>query len=76
MKKQYRCVYESWWKTRLYIYDNGFLIENKTYPNDEIENVIDQLETDGYVYGYTKEEVERAKKKYEDMLENIIEGKR
>ena len=38
--------------------------------------MIDRLEAEGYVYGYTKEEVEKAKKKYEDMLENIIEGKR
>jgi hypothetical protein len=38
--------------------------------------MIDQLEAEGYVYGYTKKEVEDAKKKYEYMLENIIEGPR
>ena len=72
MKKQYRCKYESWCKSRLYIYDNGFLIESKSLYNDEIENMIDRLEAEGYVYGYTKKEVENAKKRYEHMLENMI----
>jgi len=72
MKKQFRCEYESWWKKRLYIYHDGKLIESKSCCDDEIDYQLIRLAAEGYVCGYTKEEVEEAKKRYEHMLENII----
>jgi hypothetical protein len=40
---------------------------------DEADKYADQLEKDGYIYGYTKEEVEEEKERYERMLNNIIQ---
>ena len=73
MKKQYRCVVDTWPTSCLDVYHDGKLIHSQRYYFDNLDEVTDKLEAEGYTYGYTKEEVEEAKKKYEKMLKNIIE---
>lgn len=72
MKKQYRCKEDLFFKVRLYVYHDGELIESKSFYLDEADKEMDRLESNGYTYGYTKEEVKKAKERYENMLVNII----
>lgn len=73
MKKQYRCKEDTWCKRRLYVYHDGELIQSQSFYLDEIEKEIDKLESNGYILGYTKEEVEEVKERYERMLRDIIQ---
>lgn len=72
MKKQYRNTDSLFYRCYLYIYHDGILVDTKRYWYDELYEEIEKLEQDGYTYGYTREEVEKAKQKYENMLENVI----
>jgi hypothetical protein len=78
MKKQYR-ISELDWKTwRIDIYHDGTKVASETYlriQDDEYNDRLDELEAQGYTYGYTIEEVENAKKLYEHKLKNMIELK-
>lgn len=74
MKKQYRYQEKRLgsFKYAVYLYHNDKLIETKEVYLDELDDLIDTLEEQGYSYGFTKAEVENARLKYERMLENII----
>jgi hypothetical protein len=73
MKKQYR-ISESYQLKRIVeAYHNGELVLSQRLWMDEADKYADQLEKDGYIYGYTKEEVEEEKERYERMLNNIIQ---
>ncbi len=73
MKRQYRFERDIQCKTRLCIYHDGKLVDSKKLWIDDAGEEADKLELDGYVYGYTKEEVIKAKEEYEKMLKNIIQ---
>ena len=73
MKRQYRYDYNNWHSFNLQIYHDGKLINSQNVELYEIDDEINKLITNGYVYGYTKEEVEMAKQDYEMMLESMIE---
>ena len=72
MKKQYNLSYHSWCKKTIKIYHDGELILTKTMWLDDIDKYIVQLEKDGYKYGYTQEEVNRARQDYEYKRANMI----
>ena len=75
MKKQYRTDELDWKTWRIYIYHDGVKVGSETYlriQDDEYNDRLDELEEQGYTYGYTPEEVENAKKLYEHKLKNII----
>lgn len=72
MNKQYNLKYESAFKRKLSTYHNGKLIESKSYYIDELNDEIDKLEADGYVYGYTEEEIKTAERRYKRMLKYKI----
>ena len=72
MKKQYRYIEASWWKYRIEVYHNGVLVNQKEVTTLELDEEIDKLEKDGYTFGYTKEEVQKATNTYFDILENQI----
>ena len=78
MRKHYR-VSEFDWKTwRIDIYHDGVRVGSESYlriQDDEFHDRLDWLEAQGYIYGYTIEEVENAKKLYEHKLKNIIKVK-
>ena len=78
MKKQYRTDEPDWKTWRIYIYHDGTKITSETFlriQDDEYNDRLDELEAQGYTYGYTPEEVENAKALYEHKLINIIEVK-
>ena len=72
MKKQYRYEEYTWCKVCLCLYHDGELVDSKKLWLDEADKAIEQLEANGYVYGYTKEEIKKAKEQYEEMLRNAI----
>ena len=75
MRKQYQYEYSG---LRVYInlYHDGKLVESKkVWQGDEAMDELDRLEEEGYTYGYTEEEIADEKKRYEYMLENMIEVK-
>lgn len=74
MKKQY-CMSESFmFKRTIKVYHNGELVSSERMWIDEADEYADQLEEDGYVYGYTQDEVDEAKRTYEEKLANLIGG--
>lgn len=74
MKKQYRSQHTYSFKVFIYLYHDGELVETKKFwEDDEYLNFIENLELNGYTYGYKKEEVEEAKERYEHMLNNMID---
>lgn len=78
MKKQYRCIENTWAKRDLLIYHGGILVDCKTYwlsEADELFEEQERLEAEGYTWGFYKSEVEDAKIKYERMLKNVIDEK-
>ena len=42
----------------------------------DVNRYIDRLEARGYTFGYTDKDVEEARKRYEQVLENRIERKK
>jgi hypothetical protein len=73
MKKQYHISESFQFKRTVATYHDGVLVASETLWMDEADEYADKLEDEGYVYGYTKREVESAKRRYEEMLENIIQ---
>ena len=73
MKKQYHISESFQFKRTVTTYHDGALVASETLWMDEADEYADQLESDGYIYGYTKQDVEKVKKRYEEMLENIIQ---
>ena len=72
MNKQYNCKFDGVSKTVLKIYHDGKLIKTQNGWADEIDDEINKLEEDGYIYGYTPEEVATAERRYKRMLKYII----
>ena len=75
MKKQYSYQEKRHgsFQYAVYLYHNGKLIETKEIYFDELSDIIEALEDQGYSYGFTEAEVEFARLRYERMLANIIE---
>ena len=75
MKKQYRTDEPDWKTWRIDIYHDGTKITSETFlriQDDEYNDRLDELEAQGYTYGYTVEEVKLGKKLYEHRLNNLI----
>lgn len=72
MKKQYNLQNESAFKRKLSTYHDGKIIDSKVYYIDELDDKIMELETDGYIYGYTEEEIKTAERRYKRMLKYRI----
>ena len=54
------------------LYCDGWVVKTYKVWLDELDDEIDKLEGQGYVYGYTEQEVNEVKEQYETMLDNII----
>ena len=72
MNKQYNLQNESAFKRKLSTYHDGKLVESKVYDIDKLDDEIAKLEENGYVYGYTQEEVATAERRYKRMLKYMI----
>ena len=74
MKKQYHMSESFMFKRTVDIYHNGELISSEKLWVDEADERADQLEEAGYVYGYTQDEVDEARRIYEERIANLIGG--
>ena len=82
MKKQYD-YYECRWPSYYYecrwpsyeivLYHDGIKIRNEYKNLLELDKYLEELEAEGYTRGYTEEDVEEARKKWEHIYENRIE---
>ena len=73
MRRQYRIIEPIGFKWIIQLYHDGKLVEFYKVYVDEVESIEESLLAKGYTYGYTKQEIEKVKKRYEEMLENIIQ---
>ena len=74
MKKQYHMSESYMFKRKVTAYCNGELVSSEILWVDDADEYADQLEEEGYVYGYTQDEVDEAKRLYEEKLANLIGG--
>lgn len=72
MRKQYRVVEKDWYRSYLCLYHDGEGVSVNIYNLHEIYDVIEGVESHGYTRGYTKEEIDSAKRDYEHKLANAI----
>lgn len=73
MKKQYTYYEISNFIYMIELYHDGKLVEqHKVWLSDTAKEE-SRLEAQGYTYGYTKEEVEEARQRYEEIFKNRIE---
>ena len=72
MKLQYTCSEHTTFQYIIRLWFDGLLVKSYKVYLDELNDEIDKIEKQGYVLGYTREEVEEARLKYEEMLNNII----
>lgn len=75
MKKQYRYCDASFGKRNLLIYHDGILVERKTLWLNDFFDEEEILVNNGYTYGFFDIEIEKAKQRYESMLNHRIEVK-
>ena len=73
MKKQYRYHEIASFKYAIKLYHDAKLINTREVWLSELYDEVDKLEEQGYTYGFTKDEVEKARLQYEAKLKNIIE---
>lgn len=74
MKKQYHISYAGSFRANIALYHDGAQTHIVTLWDDDVDDSIEKLEKDGYTRGFTKEEVEQARKEYGYLRDNCIEG--
>lgn len=74
MRKQYRCIEGVWPAYRFNIYHNGVLSDSYTKLETEINDEKQHLESLGYTYGYTENEVKIAYSMFEHRAKNLIQS--
>lgn len=72
MRKQYRCTEGTWPAYRFSLYHDGKLVDSYSKTEGEIVDERLRLESLGYTYGYTEEEVETAYKIFEHRNNNLL----
>lgn len=73
MKKQYDCYECRWPNYEIILYHDGVKVGAERKGKLEINNYLEELEAEGYTRGYTEEDVEKARKRWEHIYENRIE---
>lgn len=73
MKKQYDVYETRSWKYDIVLYHDGVKIFTESkWQGSELDNYINEIESEGYERGYLKEDVEAAKRRYEYLLARQI----
>ena len=73
MKKQYDIYETRSWKYDIVLYHDGVKIFTESkWQGNELDNYINEIESEGYERGYLKEDVEAAKRHYEYLLARQI----
>ena len=73
MKKQYDYYECRWPNYKIVLYHDGIEVGSERVSLLELDKRLEQLEAEGYALGYTEEDVEKVRKKYEHYYENRIE---
>lgn len=74
MEKQYHMSESHMFKRIVDVYHDGKLVSSKRMWVVDADEYADSLENDGFIYGYTQDEVDEAKRIYEEKLANLIGG--
>jgi hypothetical protein len=79
MKKQYFTEYIGNGKRRIHLYEDGKLIMTEEYKDavplyesESFHERVEDLKSQGFIYGYTPKEVEEAKETYFHKKNNLI----
>lgn len=73
MKKQYDYYESRWPNYKIILYHDGVEVAAEQKTLLELDKYLEELETKGYTQGYTEEDVEKARKRWEHIYENRIE---
>lgn len=73
MRKQYDCYECRWPNYEVVLYHDGEKVGVEKVSLLERDKYIEELERQCYTKGYTKDDVEKARQRYEYMYENRIE---
>lgn len=72
MRKQYRYYEINSFLYNINLYYDGVRERTRKVWLDELDEVLDELESKGYTQGFTENEVNEAKRIYEKRLKNMI----
>lgn len=75
MKKQCNYYACRWPEYEIILYHDGIKVDSERVSLLTLDKRLEQLEAEGYTLGYTEEDVEKARRKYEHYYENRIEKK-
>ena len=73
MRKQYDYYECRWPDYEVVLYHDGEKVVVERVSLLKRDKYIEELERQGYTQGYTKDDVEKARQRYEYMYENRIE---
>jgi hypothetical protein len=74
MRKQYYLTRDASFLNNIAIYHDGVKVGTERIWDDELYDYIAQLQQQGYTRGFSKDTVEKARKEYEHLRDNLIEG--
>lgn len=74
MKKQYYLSRGGSFISYITLYHNGAEVSTEKVWADDLFNYIEHLKEQGYTRGFSKAAVEKARKEYEHLRDNLIEG--
>ena len=74
MKKQYYLSRAATFCNYITLYHDGVKISAEKVWDDELFDYIEHLEEQGYTRGFSNAEVEKERKEYEHLRDNLIEG--
>ena len=72
MRKQYRYYEINSFLYNINLYYDGVCECTRKVWLDELDEILDELESKGYTQGFTENEVNEAKRIYEKRLKNMI----
>lgn len=72
MRLQYRYFEYIGFRYIVRLYCDGWLVKSYKVWLDELDDEIDKIESEGYTYGYTEDELDKARAHYENVLDNVI----
>lgn len=72
MRKQYDYYESRWPYYTIVLYHDGVKVGTERKSLHELDDYLEELESEGYTLGYTEEDVETARKEYENKRTNRI----
>lgn len=74
MKKQYYLSRAASFCNKVTLYHDGVEVSTEKIWDDELFDYIEHLREQGYTRGFSENVVEKARKEYEHLRDNLIEG--